>query len=179
MAQLIPLPLTISCSSKYRLVLPFWHQLTCIVPDRGPLNECSVVAVVLVKILAGELSQVGHKTLNSISQRCMWCSVVQCNDCGVGNDSWACRLQPETWFGEPAQWRATPAVPHVQQQHVGNWRADWDVDPPRRYRRQRTPLQPGLCQSLLMLIIIKWQFVTCRNTAKAVTRVCMPFVMEC
>ena len=28
MAQLMPLPLTISCSSKSRLVLPFWHRLT-------------------------------------------------------------------------------------------------------------------------------------------------------
>jgi len=28
MAQLMPLPLTISCSSKSRLVLPFWCWLT-------------------------------------------------------------------------------------------------------------------------------------------------------
>jgi len=28
MAQLMPLPLTISCSSKSRLVLPFWCRLT-------------------------------------------------------------------------------------------------------------------------------------------------------
>jgi len=39
MAQLMPLPLTVSCSSKIsRLVLPFWYRLTWIVPDRGPLN---------------------------------------------------------------------------------------------------------------------------------------------
>jgi len=28
MAQLIPLPITISCSSKFRLVLPFWFYLS-------------------------------------------------------------------------------------------------------------------------------------------------------
>jgi len=28
MARLIPLPLTISCFSKFRLVLPFWYWLT-------------------------------------------------------------------------------------------------------------------------------------------------------
>jgi len=28
MAQLMSLPLTVSCSSKSRLVLPFWYQLT-------------------------------------------------------------------------------------------------------------------------------------------------------
>ena len=40
MAQLISLPLTISCSSKSRLVLPFWYQLTRVVPVKGPLNRC-------------------------------------------------------------------------------------------------------------------------------------------
>ena len=34
MAQLMPLPLTISCSSKSRLVLPFWCRLTRVVPDK-------------------------------------------------------------------------------------------------------------------------------------------------
>jgi len=33
MAQLLPLPLTICCSSKSRLVLPFWYRLTWVVPD--------------------------------------------------------------------------------------------------------------------------------------------------
>ena len=37
MAQLMPLPLTVSCS---RLVLPFWYWLTWVVPDKGPLNGC-------------------------------------------------------------------------------------------------------------------------------------------
>jgi len=34
MAQLTPLPLIISCSSKSRLVLPFWCLLTRVVPDK-------------------------------------------------------------------------------------------------------------------------------------------------
>jgi len=34
MAQLMPLPLTVSCSSKSRLVLPFWYWLTWVVPDK-------------------------------------------------------------------------------------------------------------------------------------------------
>jgi len=33
-AQLIPLPLTVSCSTKSRLVLPFWYWLTRVVPDK-------------------------------------------------------------------------------------------------------------------------------------------------
>ena len=37
MAQLMPLPLTVSCFSKIRLVLPFWYQLNRVVPDKGPL----------------------------------------------------------------------------------------------------------------------------------------------
>ena len=40
-AQLMPLPLTVSCwPKKYRLVLPFWYRLTWVVPEKGPLNGC-------------------------------------------------------------------------------------------------------------------------------------------
>ena len=45
MAQLMPLPLTVSCYSKSRLVLPFWYQLIWVVPDKGPLNGCECVCV--------------------------------------------------------------------------------------------------------------------------------------
>jgi len=34
MAQLMPLPLTVCCSSKSRFVLPFWYRLTQVVPDK-------------------------------------------------------------------------------------------------------------------------------------------------
>ena len=34
MAQMMLLPLTISCSSKSRLVLPFWYWFTWVVPDK-------------------------------------------------------------------------------------------------------------------------------------------------
>jgi len=34
MAQLMPLPLTVSCSSISRLVLPYWCRLTWVVPDK-------------------------------------------------------------------------------------------------------------------------------------------------
>jgi len=37
MSKLMPLPLTVSCFS-IRLVFPFWHRLTWVVPDKGPLN---------------------------------------------------------------------------------------------------------------------------------------------
>ena len=43
MAQLMPLPLTVSCFSKSRLVLPFWYRLTRVVPEKGPLNGCLCV----------------------------------------------------------------------------------------------------------------------------------------
>jgi len=38
----MPLPLTVSCSSKSRLVLPFWYQLAWVVPVKGQLNGCLV-----------------------------------------------------------------------------------------------------------------------------------------
>ena len=40
MAQLMLLPLTVSCFSKIQMVLPYWYQLTQVVPDKGPLNGC-------------------------------------------------------------------------------------------------------------------------------------------
>jgi len=45
MVQLMPLPLTISCSSKSRLVLPFWCQLTRVVPDKIQEGRKTVVCV--------------------------------------------------------------------------------------------------------------------------------------
>ena len=38
MAQLMPLPLIVSCFNKIQIVLPFWYRLTRVVPDKGPLN---------------------------------------------------------------------------------------------------------------------------------------------
>jgi len=38
MAQLMPLPLTVSCFSKIQIALPFWYGLTRVVPKKGPLN---------------------------------------------------------------------------------------------------------------------------------------------
>ena len=39
-AQLMPLPLTVSCSSKSRFVLPSWYWLTWVVSDKRPWNGC-------------------------------------------------------------------------------------------------------------------------------------------
>ena len=40
MAQLMPLPLTVSCFSKIQIGLPFWYRFTQVVLDKGPLNGC-------------------------------------------------------------------------------------------------------------------------------------------
>jgi len=45
LAQLMPLPLTVSCSSKIQIILPFWYRLTRVVPDKGQLNGCVFVCV--------------------------------------------------------------------------------------------------------------------------------------
>jgi len=41
MAQLMPLPLTVSCFSKIQIGFTNW--LTWVVPDKGPLNGCGCV----------------------------------------------------------------------------------------------------------------------------------------
>ena len=48
MAQLMPLPLTVSylASVKSRLVLPFWYRLTWLVLDKVLMNGCVCVSKV-------------------------------------------------------------------------------------------------------------------------------------
>jgi len=43
MAQLVPLPLTVSCFSKIQIGLHFWYQRTWAIPEKGPLNRCVCV----------------------------------------------------------------------------------------------------------------------------------------
>ena len=45
MAQLMPLPLTVSCFSKIQIGLPFWYWPTRVVQEKGPLNGCVCVCV--------------------------------------------------------------------------------------------------------------------------------------
>ena len=42
MAQLMQMPLTVSCFSKIQIGLPFWYRLTQVVLDKGPLNGVCV-----------------------------------------------------------------------------------------------------------------------------------------
>ena len=51
-AQLMPLPLTVSCFSKIEIGLPFWYRLTRVVPDKGPLNVCVCVCVLTTYLLS-------------------------------------------------------------------------------------------------------------------------------
>ena len=53
-AQLMLLPLTLSCFSKIQIGLPFWYRLTQVVPDKGPLNGC-----VCVRVRVCDISQDG------------------------------------------------------------------------------------------------------------------------
>jgi len=43
MAQLMPLPLTVSCFSKIQIGFIFLYRLTRVVPEKGPLNGCVCV----------------------------------------------------------------------------------------------------------------------------------------
>jgi len=51
MAQLMLLPLTISCSSKSRLILPLWCRLTQAVPDKIQEGRKMVVCVFVVVLV--------------------------------------------------------------------------------------------------------------------------------
>ena len=69
MAQLMPLPLTISCSSKSRLVLPFWCWLTRVVPDKIQEGRKMVVCVCVgVCVYSGGR----HNAVLMRRQSCVW-----------------------------------------------------------------------------------------------------------
>ena len=53
MTQLMPLLLTVSCFSKIQIGIPFWYQLTQVVPEKGPLNGC-------VRVCASHLTLALH-----------------------------------------------------------------------------------------------------------------------
>ena len=46
MAQLMPLPLTVSCFSKIQIGFTFWYRLTRVVLEKGSLNGCVTVYAV-------------------------------------------------------------------------------------------------------------------------------------
>jgi len=53
-AQLLSLPLTVSCFSKIQIGFTFlvqWYRLTQVVLEKRPLNGCSVVVVVVVVVV--------------------------------------------------------------------------------------------------------------------------------
>jgi len=69
-AQLMPLPLTISCSSKSRLalsflVLPFWYLLTRVVPDIFQKSSKTVVCVCVLQVIRITLAQEDESIMNS------------------------------------------------------------------------------------------------------------------
>ena len=47
-AQLMPLPLTVSCFSKIQIGLLFWYWPTWVVPGKGPLNVCVCVWITAI-----------------------------------------------------------------------------------------------------------------------------------
>ena len=63
MAQLMPLPLAVSCFSKIQIGLPFWYWLTWVVPEKGPLNGC--VCVCTLKMTSVFDSSMGLPTFTA------------------------------------------------------------------------------------------------------------------
>ena len=49
-AQLMPLPLAVSCFSKSQIGFTFWYRPTWVVLDKGPLNGCMCVCALVVII---------------------------------------------------------------------------------------------------------------------------------
>jgi len=48
MAQVMPLPLTVSCFSKIQISLPFWYRLTWVVPEKGCVKWVCVCVITVL-----------------------------------------------------------------------------------------------------------------------------------
>jgi len=59
-AQLMPLPLSLSCFSKIQIGLPFWYRLTRVVLDKGPLNGCVCVQLMLCSVSVVYVFVIGY-----------------------------------------------------------------------------------------------------------------------
>jgi len=66
-ADLMPLPLIVSCFSNIQIGLPFWYRLTQVDPEKGPLNGC----VCVFQTFLSEIQCVFnvYNSLNSIQDR--------------------------------------------------------------------------------------------------------------
>ena len=71
MAQLMPLPLTISCSSKIQMVLPFWYRLTWVLPDEGPLNACVLLSILTSALSVTKWLRTYPWVLACVTENCM------------------------------------------------------------------------------------------------------------
>jgi len=105
-AQLMPLPLTVSCFSKIQIGLPFWYRISRVVPDKRLLNGCVCVCV-CVRSTVNAFSAVTllvrhreeHQTCKNWVMRC-WCGYLS----GV-----RCRL----FAYDPADATAIPKPHHL------------------------------------------------------------------
>ena len=101
------MPLTVSCFSKTRLVLPFWYRLTWVVPEKWPLNGCVCVSV--QEKYASSLQQpVAHIPLGFVLDQVeegSWLTYAQDADVGVSICVlWCCVYLG--WHGDwTDQWR--------------------------------------------------------------------------
>jgi len=65
MAQLMPLPLTVSCSSKIQIGFAFLVPAHLGIPGKGPLNGC---VFILLRLLLWLILSVIQSTLNSSTE---------------------------------------------------------------------------------------------------------------
>jgi len=61
MAQLMPLPLTVSCFSKIQICFTLWYRLTWAVPEKGTLNGCMIVCMCNKLLLSDYLSHITER----------------------------------------------------------------------------------------------------------------------
>ena len=71
MAQLMPLPLTVSCFSKIQIgFTSLVYRLTRVVPDTGPLNMCVSLVISVGPIILTSTGQIFAKFADFVEHCC-------------------------------------------------------------------------------------------------------------
>ena len=124
-AQLMPLPLTVSCSSKIQIGLPFWYRLTQVFLEKRPLNGCCCLSLELAsRVVTGE-NWPSKQKLSSIKGNVFaaLCSIHGWNICRDANTSNECRSDEsssvrqqcfEQFQSVPGRWRQSAWTVPVQ-----------------------------------------------------------------
>ena len=129
-AQLMPLPLSVSCFSEIRIGLPFWYRLTWVVLEKGPLNGCMFLTYLLpnlsfslrIDLVRFQAGCYKRRLNQAFVFLCLFCVVVRF--LWLVNACFCCVLGLVFFNTKPRDW-----LRGIKRLRNGLFCVEWDVKP--------------------------------------------------